>query len=123
MSGEMDEKQWCPACGKWGDHGSGSCPEITSPVNDLKGLRCCPYCGGEATVYSNLKTENQIYYSVKCLEIMQCGARMEYWDTFGAAVDAWNRRAPQTTEKAPEASNDCNSQSSGSNLGIDGREG
>lgn len=31
----MSEKQWCPACGKWGDHGSGSCPEITHPVEKL----------------------------------------------------------------------------------------
>lgn len=32
------EKLWCAMCGKWGDHGSGSCPELrlTKRVRELE---------------------------------------------------------------------------------------
>ena len=53
-------------------------------------IKPCPMCGGEAEIF----TEGELgicLYGVRCCDIY-CGVHTKHWDTFGYAVDHWNKR-------------------------------
>ena len=56
-------------------------------------LRKCPFCGGEAAVF----TYNNEEYDVKCCN-PYCLAKSSCWDTEAEAIAAWNTRHVETCE-------------------------
>ena len=56
-------------------------------------LKPCPFCGGEALIYTNTIIKNLPTYSVYCSE---CYARTYgMYDTKEQAIENWNRRVNQ----------------------------
>lgn len=51
-------------------------------------LRCCPFCGGEATVVDIADPEYK-YYQIRCSE---CACKTEAKLGLDNAISAWNRR-------------------------------
>lgn len=57
-------------------------------------LKKCPYCGGEAHVYSTEScTQNKMYYGVDC-DSDECivHTMVADYETAEEAIEAWNRR-------------------------------
>ncbi len=52
-------------------------------------LRECPFCGGEASVYSD---GWRVWFGVSCM----CGQHTNDFRTEQEAIEAWNRRANDT---------------------------
>lgn len=63
--------------------------------NDTR-LKPCPFCGNPAYPYINFGIHSG---KVRCLiKCTKCNAKMEYRNE-KSAVEAWNRRAENETEK------------------------
>lgn len=60
-------------------------------TNGIPSLLPCPFCGGEAAVF----TYNNEEYDVKCRN-PYCLAKSSRWDTEAEAIEAWNTRAVET---------------------------
>ena len=60
-------------------------------------LKPCPFCGGEAYIREHTriaKPRRYTYFRVGCEE---CGLRFpKFSETIAEAIEAWNRRIPQT---------------------------
>lgn len=70
---------------------------ISTETNRIPSLLPCPFCGGEAAVF----TYNNEEYDVKCRN-PYCLAKSSRWDTEAEAVEAWNTRAKRTCKKLPQ---------------------
>ena len=59
-------------------------------------LKPCPFCGGEARLYSRENPtafyENDTEFSVSCKEWRNCRASVGWFDNEQDAVKAWSRR-------------------------------
>ena len=56
-------------------------------------LKSCPFCGGEASVYQAGYMYSAPQYYIFCDE---CGCETPVFNTEQDAIEAWNRRVPQT---------------------------
>ena len=61
---------------------------INGKEPDMPELKTCPFCGGEAEVYTE-EDESQEWVYVRCVD---CWARTDGNDTEIGARDAWNQR-------------------------------
>ena len=59
----------------------------------------CPFCGGEAKVYSRKIDWLIDDYKVEC---SKCHCTTDIYDTKREAVEAWNKRVPPTSEQIVE---------------------
>lgn len=68
-----------------------------------KELKPCPFCGGKARIFYTMDIgvptgDNGYKVSVKCDNLLCCGAKIEKWAAKKewakeSAINAWNRRA------------------------------
>lgn len=65
------------------------------PNNDYRKLRNCPFCGGEAVLFTNPHLQ-YTEYRVCCYKCHVTQASMYYY-TEAEATDAWNRRYTDET--------------------------
>jgi Lar family restriction alleviation protein len=66
-------------------------------------LKPCPFCGGKARIFYTMDIgvptgDNGYKVSVKCDNLLRCGAKIEKWAAKKewakeSAIKAWNRRA------------------------------
>ena len=61
---------------------------INGKEPDMPELKTCPFCGGEAEVYTE-EDDTQEWFCVRCVD---CWARTDGNDTEIGARDAWNQR-------------------------------
>ena len=59
-----------------------------------KKLKPCPFCGSDACVEVSLGD-----YSVFCQNGCDCGAKQEWFNTEDEAIEAWNRRVVDESDR------------------------
>lgn len=74
------------------NHPCYGCKYIFEGDNYEEGLKKCPFCGSDASLYSHDRGDNPGEdYSVGCNNY-KCGIETALYETRKEAIEAWNRR-------------------------------
>lgn len=76
-------------------------------MSEIK-LKPCPFCGGEAELYSMKRDKRKvlgIYYMIATIKCKRCPAKIEVAGqdndrAFKNAAELWNRRAGEQNERS-----------------------
>lgn len=59
-------------------------------------LKKCPFCGGDAEIFSTGDYLKKTFYRIHCKKF--CCLQVNFYSSKIAAVEAWNRRANDDTD-------------------------
>lgn len=62
-------------------------------MSESKELLPCPFCGGEATLYSWRDCDFTTHHHIGC----KCGITFEYNDVVSDLIEAWNKRVDRVS--------------------------
>lgn len=89
---EDGDVQICSECGEeheWADYRAPYCDICGAKMDGMSKLKPCPFCGGEAKLYSAGFTMTKIY----AVECMKCNVMYPLiFADEGVAIEKWNKR-------------------------------